>query len=74
MPREKEVDRAPHPHHCQVASSPDLGGGGEPLQGWEIRGGRAIGGHCEKSAYVGTSRVQGLGSPGAVGALWILSS
>ena len=50
MPREKEVDRAPHPHHCQVASSPDLGGGGEPLQGWEIRGGRAIGGRREKSA------------------------
>ena len=43
MPREREVDRAPHTHHCQVASSPDLGGGGEPLQGWGIRGAEPLG-------------------------------
>ena len=66
--------QSPSPHLSQVASSPDLGGGGEPLQGWEIRGGRAIGGHHERSAYVGTSRVQGLGSPRALGALWVLRS
>lgn len=45
VPR-KEVDRAPHTHHCQVASSPDLGGE-EPLQGWGNQRGRAAGGHRE---------------------------
>lgn len=74
LAQRKGSRQSPSPHLSQVASSPDLGGGGEPLQGWEIRRGGAIGGHHERSAYVGTSRVPGLGSPGALGALWVLRS
>ena len=35
--------QSPSPHLSQVASSPDLGGGGEPLQGWEIRAAEPLG-------------------------------
>lgn len=43
-------------------------------RGREIRGSGTFGGHCGRSDDVDTSRVQGLGSPGALEALWLLSS